>query len=80
MRQYGDQVVPVADTTRREYSEFKRTERKLSEVLDLWQGQLEGVADGSGLYVKDWHLLAEVEKSGGNAEEIYDVPECFRGL
>jgi hypothetical protein len=31
------------------------------------------------LYVKDWHLIAEVEKAGRGAGEIYHVPECFRG-
>jgi hypothetical protein len=74
LRTYGGQVVPVADTARREFSEFRRLERPLSEVLDLWEQ-----GDGEGLYVKDWHLLAEVEEQGRHAGEIYEVVECFRG-
>lgn len=68
--------MPVADTTRRAFSEFERRERPLSEVLELWE--CDGDQAG-GLYVKDWHLLAEVEEAGGAASEIYEVPECFRG-
>lgn len=34
---------------------------------------------GEGLYVKDWHLLGEVERAGRGVEEVYVVPECFRG-
>lgn len=35
--------------------------------------------EGKGLYVKDWHLIAELENRGGGAGEVYEVPECFRG-
>lgn len=77
-------MVPVADTLHPEFSEFKRSERRLGEVLDLWQ--LEGAGEpgaggggGEGLYVKDWHLLAEIERLGGSAGEVYTVPECLRG-
>jgi hypothetical protein len=44
------------------------------EVLDLWQS-----GKGEGLYVKDWHLLAESESRGDGAGSVYEVPECFRG-
>jgi len=67
-------MVPVADTSQPEYSEFKRSERPLKEVLDLWERK-----EGKGLYVKDWHLIAELESRGGGAGEVYEVPECFRG-
>ena len=72
--------MPIANTARREYSEFERTERPLSEVLDIWEGKgKHEEAGGEGLYVKDWHLLEEVERAGGGAGEVYEVPECFRG-
>lgn len=72
--------MPIANTARREYSEFERTERPLSEVLDIWEGKgKHEEAGGEGLYVKDWHLLEEVERAGGGAGEVYGVPECFRG-
>jgi hypothetical protein len=88
LRKYADQVVPVADTFQPEFSEFKRTERRLGEVLDLWEcGQEDEMGEnstgsrarGEGLYVKDWHLLAEIEESGQGAGEVYQVPPCFRG-
>jgi hypothetical protein len=81
-------VVPVADTTRREYSEFEREQRHLGDVLDQWErsgfGKEKSVGGqhertGAGLYVKDWHLLHELESAGGSASEVYDVPECLRG-
>lgn len=73
---YKDQIVPVADTCQPEYSEFRRSERKLGDVLDLWRT---GEVGGKGLYVKDWHLLAELESEGKGVGEVYSVPECFRG-
>jgi hypothetical protein len=66
----------VADTLQPEYSEFKRSERPLGEVLDLWESK-EG--EGEGLYVKDWHLIGELESRGVGAGKVYEVPECFRG-
>lgn len=76
LREYQDQVVPVADTSIPEYSEFRRSERRLGDVLDLWE---EGKEEGKGLYVKDWHLLAELEKAGRWAGDVYEVPACLRG-
>ena len=75
LREYADHVVPVADTHKRQYNEFERSERPLGEVLDLWES-----GQGKGLYVKDWHLLYEVEQSDGSAEDIYVVPDPFRGV
>jgi len=74
LREYEDHIVPVADTFQPEYSEFKRSERPLREVLDLWEKE-----KGKGLYVKDWHLIAELENRSKGAGEVYEVPECFRG-
>ena len=74
LRKYADQMVPVADTSTPEYGEFRRSERPLGEVLDLWES-----GKGEGLYVKDWHLLAELESKGEGAGSVYEVPECFRG-
>lgn len=42
--------MPVANTLQREFSEFERDERPLSEVLDLWE-----TGKGDGLYVKVCH-------------------------
>jgi len=42
----------------------------------LWERERE---EGKGLYVKDWHLIAELENRGGGVGEVYEVPECFRG-
>lgn len=42
--------------------------------MDSWEG-----GSGEGLYVKDWHLMAGIEREGGGVEEVYEVPECFRG-
>jgi hypothetical protein len=47
----------------------------MGEVLDIWES-----GQGEGLYVKDWHLLAELEKEGRGVGEVYEVPECFRGI
>ena len=66
--------MPVADTLQQEFSEFKRSERPLGHVIDLWES-----GAGEGLYVKDWHLIAELERSGRGAGEVYTVPECLRG-
>lgn len=74
LRRYADQVVPVADTARRQYSEFERDERPLGEVLDLWES-----GEGSSLYVKDWHLVAEIEERGGRPSSVYTPPPCFMG-
>jgi len=76
LRRYSKQVVPVANTRVPEYGEFRRSERPLGEVLDLWEKDEE---EGRGLYVKDWHLLAELEAQGLGVGEVYEVPECFRG-
>jgi hypothetical protein len=75
-REYGHHIVPVANTLKPEFSEFERTERPLSSVLDLWE---QGDDRGVGLYVKDWHLLGELERAGKGVKEVYEVPECFRG-
>jgi hypothetical protein len=64
----------VADTRVRSFSEFERKQRKLGDVLDLWEH-----GGGDGLYVKDWHLMAELEKEGKSPRDIYEVPACFRG-
>lgn len=76
LRRYAHHVVPVANTLKQEFSEFERTERPLGEVLDLWEAD---DPEGRGLYVKDWHLLGEIERDGRGVEEVYRVPECFRG-
>lgn len=75
LRSYGHQVVPVADTAAREFSEFERTDRPLSEVLDLWES-----GEGRSLYVKDWHLIAELCERGGAAKDVYEPPACFLGM
>lgn len=75
LRAYADQVVPVADTAAREFSEFERTDRPLGEVLDLWDR-----GDGKSLYVKDWHLIAELCERGGAARDVYGPPGCFLGM
>lgn len=76
LRRYAQHIVPVANTRKQEFSEFERTERSLGEVLDLWERADEA---GDGLYVKDWHLLGEIEREGRGVGEVYNVPECFRG-
>ncbi|WVO24065.1 uncharacterized protein IAS62_005428 [Cryptococcus decagattii] len=76
LRQYSHHVVPVANTLQPQFSEFERTERPLGEVLDLWENQES--EQGRGLYVKDWHLMAELEGQGKGVGEIYSVPECLR--
>ncbi|KAK4690040.1 hypothetical protein P7C73_g43, partial [Tremellales sp. Uapishka_1] len=77
LRKYGAHVVPVANTLKRQYSEFERDERPLSEVLDLWEKH---DPRGDGLYVKDWHLMDEIERDGGWVGGVYSPPECFRGM
>ena len=74
MRKYADHVVPVADTLKRQFNEFERSERRLGDVLDLWDK-----GEGKGLYIKDWHLLYEVKRLGGHPGDVYVVPEPFRG-
>lgn len=64
--------MPVADTRRRQFSEFERDERPLREVLDLWES-----GGGQGLYVKDWHLVAELEGVGCSPNTVYTPPGCF---
>ncbi|KGB76206.2 hypothetical protein CNBG_2044 [Cryptococcus deuterogattii R265] len=76
LRQYSHHVVPVANTLQPQFSEFERTEKSLGEVLDLWENQES--EQGRGLYVKDWHLMAELEGQGKGVGEIYSVPECLR--
>ncbi|WWC90364.1 uncharacterized protein L201_005297 [Kwoniella dendrophila CBS 6074] len=73
LQSYANHIVPVANTLQQQFSEFERTERPLGEVLDLWE-----TGEGRGLYVKDWHLMAEIESEGRGVEEIYEVPECLR--
>ncbi|KAK8854494.1 hypothetical protein IAR55_003232 [Kwoniella newhampshirensis] len=80
LRPYAHHVVPIANTLRPQYSEFERTERPLGDVLDQWEGggAGDGRGGGRGMYVKDWHLMAEIEGEGRGVEEIYEVPECLR--
>ncbi|KAL1413343.1 hypothetical protein Q8F55_001102 [Vanrija albida] len=73
LRAYAAQVVPVANTAEREFSEFERCERPLGEVLDAWSS-----GEGVSLYVKDWHLVAELELAGRSGREVYAPPPCFR--
>jgi hypothetical protein len=73
---YGHHLVQVANTKRRQYNEFERTERPFAEVADLWLAE---DPDGDDLYVKDWHLALEVEDEGGSQRDIYDTPEIFQG-
>jgi hypothetical protein len=68
--------VQVANTQRRQFNEFERTERPFAEVADIW---LADTLDGVNMYVKDWHLVLEVEEEGGCQREIYDTPEIFQG-
>ncbi|WWD19373.1 hypothetical protein CI109_103833 [Kwoniella shandongensis] len=75
LRPYAHHIVPIANTYVPQYSEFERTERPLGEVLDLWE---RGAEEGRGLYVKDWHLMAEIEGEGRGVEEVYEVPQCLR--
>ncbi|WRT68737.1 uncharacterized protein IL334_005717 [Kwoniella shivajii] len=73
LRLYAHHVIPVANTLRQQFSEFERSEQLLGEVLDLWERD-----EGKGLYVKDWHLMAEIENEGRNVQEVYQVPDCLR--
>jgi hypothetical protein len=45
-------------------------------VIDLWTS---GRKDGRGLYVKDWHMVLQVEEEGGSQEEVYTTPDIFKG-
>lgn len=73
---YGHHVVQVANTKRRQFNEFERTERPLKDVIDRWAA---GDAQGDGLYVKDWHLALQLEDEGGKQEDFYKTPELFQG-
>ncbi|OCF75654.1 hypothetical protein I204_02946 [Kwoniella mangroviensis CBS 8886] len=73
LRPYAHHIVPVANTLQQQFSEFERTEQPLGEVLDLWEK-----GKGKGLYVKDWHLMAEIESEGSSVDEVYEVPDCLR--
>ncbi|WWC93230.1 hypothetical protein V866_000063 [Kwoniella sp. B9012] len=73
LRPYAHHIVPVANTLQQQFSEFERTERPLGEVLHLWEK-----GEGKGLYVKDWHLMAEIESEGRGVNEVYEVPDCLR--
>ncbi|WVF67688.1 hypothetical protein IAT40_002447 [Kwoniella sp. CBS 6097] len=75
LKRYAHHIVPVANTLTPQFSEFERSERPLGEVLDFWEN---GDEAGDGLYVKDWHLMAEIEGEGRGVEEVYAVPECLR--
>jgi hypothetical protein len=66
----------VADCSTRRYNEFDRTERRLGEVLDLWERQDE---NSRKLYVKDWHQALLLEKDGGNQDQIYTTTDIFKG-
>lgn len=80
LRKYSHHVVPVANTLKREYTEFERSEMTLGEVLDIWEGQRgEKSGEGSAWYVKDYHLMAEIEGEGRGVGEVYEVPQCLRG-
>lgn len=48
LRVYAKHILPVAHTTKREFSEFERTERELGEVLDIWETQI-GMSMTGGL-------------------------------
>ena len=74
LKPYAHHTVPVADTSKRQFSEFERTDRPLGEVLNLWKKE-----EGQGLYVKDWHLFQQLESEGFVPVQVYSVPECLRG-
>ena len=70
-------IVSVAYTAEREFSEFRRSETPLRDVLDLWSSEMEG---GKTMYVKDWQLSKELVKNGLEAKETaYELPEIFKG-
>lgn len=77
LREYAHHTVQVADCSTRRYNEFDRTERRLGEVLDLWESEDE---NGRKLYVKDWHQALLLEKDGGRQDQIYTTPDIFRGM
>lgn len=68
---YGDEVVPVAMCSSRSFSDQKRLELPIREVIDLWKS-----GNGNGLYVKDWHLAKSVRKIG--CPSFYETPCIFR--
>ena len=76
LREYAHHTVQVADCSTRRYNDFDREERRLGDILDLWQNQYQ---DSCNLYVKDWHQALLIEKDGGKQAQLYTTPEAFQG-
>lgn len=77
LRRYAHHSVQVANCSTRQFNEFERSERKLGEILDLWEK--EGGRSGQ-LYVKDWHQVLLLEQDGGSQDQIYTTPDIFKGV
>ncbi|KAJ9109017.1 hypothetical protein QFC21_000343 [Naganishia friedmannii] len=75
LRRYGHHSVQVANCSVRQFNEFERSERKLDEILDIWERE-EG--QNGRLYVKDWHQALLLEQDGGRQDQIYTTPDIFK--
>jgi hypothetical protein len=77
LRRYADHLVQVADCSIRQFNEFERSERKLGEILDIWENEQ---GQSGRLYVKDWHQTLLLEQKGGRQDQIYTTPGIFKGM
>ncbi|KAG8831773.1 hypothetical protein FS842_005227 [Serendipita sp. 407] len=67
LEDYGEFVVPVDE-------DGCRSQKSLREVIDIWRSN---DAKGRRLYVKDWHLALQLEKSDVRMEPFYTTPRIF---
>ncbi|XP_050097046.1 2-oxoglutarate and iron-dependent oxygenase JMJD4 homolog [Anopheles aquasalis] len=64
-------TVPVADCGKQQYNAHEKTEMKLFDFLDCWDGQRNAEVR-SRYYLKDWHLRSAVPEY-----EFYKTPPFF---
>lgn len=71
---YGALEVTVADCAN--VDSFGNQDRRtmlLREVISMWKD-----AEGQSLYIKDWHLAKQLEKTGSPSVPFYSTPDFFR--
>ncbi|KAJ9476806.1 JmjC domain-containing protein [Pseudozyma hubeiensis] len=79
-KQYGKQTAPVVISRVDSSSkvEEERSDMSISSAIDLIQAFQRGDSpDVKSIYIKDWHLIKQLDAQSSTQKEPYTVPEIF---